>query len=76
MFKRYVGTSAFYPNDLALLQRVFDEICADGNHDASSGDAEIIASTLLQLFQDGMTDEAALLAEMRSRQRDFIRHTG
>lgn len=76
MIKHHLGDTAFYPDAIALLQRVFDEICADGCHDAGSADAQIIASTLIRMFKCGVTDEVALLAEMRSRQQDFMRHTG
>ena len=76
MIQTYLRRGTFYPNDLAMLQRVFDEVCADGNHAGDGVDAEIIASTLLSLFQCGTTDEATLLTKMRSRQPDFIRNTG
>jgi hypothetical protein len=65
-----------YPNDLAMLQRVFDELSADGGHDVASLDAEMIAAALLGLFQDGVTEEAALLAKIRSRRRDCMRLAG
>lgn len=64
-----------YPCDLAMLQRVFDEIRADGCHDAAV-DVEMLAAALLGLFQNGVTDEAALLAKMRSRQRIYLLRTG
>ena len=65
-----------YPCNLVMLQRVFDEICADGCHDAASLDAEMLAAALLGLFQNGMTNEAELLAEMRSRQQVYLLRTG
>ena len=65
-----------YPCDLAMLQRVFNQVCADGGHDAASPEAEILAAALLGLFQNGMTNEAALLAEMRSRQQVYLLRTG
>jgi hypothetical protein len=76
MIDRYLRQSILYPNDLALLQRVFDQVCADGHHDPSSLDAQKIATTLLHLFQCGLLDEPRLLAEIRSRQQDFIKRAG
>lgn len=76
MISLYASNSILYPNDLAMLQRVFDEVCADGCHATNSAEAELIAGTLMNIFQNGTSDEAALLAELRSRQHDFIRKTG
>lgn len=76
MLTRYINHSAFYPADLAVLQRVFDEVCVDGCHETESIDAQSIAAALLTLYQNGMKDEAFLLAEMRARQQDFIKRTG
>ncbi|UVK49703.1 hypothetical protein DBIPINDM_007722 (plasmid) [Mesorhizobium sp. AR02] len=73
MLKRYLPSCTLYPANLALLQRVFDQVCCERAYAAQSLDAEIAATTLLHLFQHGMTNEAALLAEMRRWQQEFIR---
>lgn len=73
MLKRYIANGTLYPTDLALLQRVFDQVCCECAHEAQSLDAEIAATTLLHLFQHGMTNEAALLAEMQRWQQELIR---
>lgn len=80
MFSRYLSgssiQSAIYPEDLTLLQRVFDQICADGNHALASVEGEAIAATLMMLFERGIKDEVNLLAEMRLRQADFMKDAG
>jgi hypothetical protein len=72
----YFQQCVLYPNDLAMLQRVFDEIRADGGHDVASPDAEMLAAALIGLFQNGVAGEAALLAAMRSRQQVHLLRTG
>lgn len=62
--------AVLYPNDLALLQRVFDKCCADGGFTHTSTAAEVEAMAMLHLFQNGVTDEAALLAKMQQRRSD------
>jgi hypothetical protein len=64
------------PEDLAICQHVFDQICADGSRDAASLDAEFIASTVLTMFRSGMREEAELLAKVRSLQDQFIKPNG
>ena len=75
MVNRYSEQCVLYPCELAMLQRVFDEIRADGSHDAAV-DAEMLAAELLGLFQNGLTSEAALLGEMQSRQHVHLLRTG
>lgn len=76
MVSRYLSNSILYPEDLARLQRVFDEVCADGCHATNSVEAQLIAGTLINLFQKGTCDEAMLLAELRLRRQDYILKTG
>lgn len=76
MIKRFLRSSAVYPNDLVMLQRVFDRCCTDGGLTQLSMAAEFEAATLLNLFQNGVTDEDALLVEMHRRQSDNARRAG
>lgn len=76
MVDPYPQQCVLYPCDLAMLQRVLDQVRADGGHDAASPEAEILAAALLGLFQNGLANEAALLAEMRSRQQVYLLRTG
>lgn len=76
MISLYLNNSILYPDDLAMLQRVFGKVCADGCHATNSVEAELIAGTLINLFQNGTSDEAMLLAELRLRRQDYFLKTG
>ncbi|MCF6370135.1 hypothetical protein [Rhizobium halophilum] len=58
------------PQQLAMLQRVFDHVCARSGIAKNTPQAEGLAATLMHLFQQGTTGEARL-AEMLS-EIDFI----
>jgi hypothetical protein len=65
------------PDDLALCQKVFDQICADANWDRGSLDGHLLASTVLTLFQmSPNTVEADLLAVVRLQRNDFEKRAG
>ncbi len=50
------------PEELDLLQRVFDVTCAEAGIGKKSRQAEGLAATLLKLFQSGVRDEQKLQA--------------
>ncbi|WP_051904001.1 hypothetical protein [Neorhizobium vignae] len=58
------------PEELDLLQRVFDLTCTEVGIEKKSRQAEGLAATLLKLFQSGMRDEEEL--ESAVAQIDFI----
>ncbi|MDQ0135060.1 hypothetical protein J2T08_002981 [Neorhizobium galegae] len=58
------------PEELDLLQRVFDVTCAQVGIEKKSRQAEGLAATLLKLFQSGMRDEKEL--ESAVAKIDFI----
>ncbi|RWL23283.1 MAG: hypothetical protein E5X64_38935 [Mesorhizobium sp.] len=63
--------------DLALCQRVFDQICADASLDSTSIEAEALAAMVLSAFQRSPDKtEADLLAAIRSGRNDFEKQTG
>jgi hypothetical protein len=65
------------PEDLALCQRVFDQICADASWDRASIDAEDLAAMVLDAFQlSPNRTEGDLLAAIRSRRNDFEKRAG
>lgn len=59
------------PEDLALCQRVFVQMCADARLDRLSLDAELLAAAILSTFQRMPVGEAELLEAIRSRRADF-----
>jgi len=76
MLRRIPQSEFLGPDDLALCQRVFDQICTDANWDRDCPDSQILASVILAAFQHGTTNEAELLAAMRERRNDFEKRTG
>ena len=60
-------SAGIYPNDLALLKRVFDKLCCDNGYRPDSPEAEATAVRLLGLFQSGWSSEQALLEACQPR---------
>ena len=50
----------FAPEDLQLLQEIYDEVCGARNSDTL--DSEVIASELVQLYELGVREEQELKA--------------
>ncbi|MFN7103503.1 MAG: hypothetical protein ACK4N1_12880 [Pseudorhizobium sp.] len=50
----------FAPEDLQLLQEVYDEVC--GIRNVEKSDSEAIAKELVQLYELGVRDEQQLKA--------------
>ena len=50
----------FGPEDLELLQKLFDEFCEARGYAAKSADAEHTAFLFFTLFQGGIVDEGSL----------------
>lgn len=55
-----------YPEDLELLQQVFDRVCVEYKVKRGSIQAELVAQTAISLFNDGVLEEAALLAGLEA----------
>lgn len=53
-----------HPEELALLQRVFDRACRSNGHAPSSPAAEDTAVRLIVLFRSGVMDEEKLFAAL------------
>lgn len=51
----------FSPEDLQLLQRVFDQLCASKGLEKSTEEAKVLAQRLFVSYRLGVKDEAALL---------------
>ena len=52
------------PEELEILQRVFDRICRDRKCPPESEEAEDLAATIIVLFQNGVLTEHELVAEL------------
>jgi len=65
------------PDNLAMCQRILEQLCIDANLDRTSSGAEELAATVLTVFQlyPGAT-EAELLASIRDRRNDLEKLTG
>jgi hypothetical protein len=63
----HVDHSAIQPEEICLLQRVFDQLCAEANVQTDSLEAETFGVSLIEMFQSGLRDEAMLLARARER---------
>lgn len=50
------------PEDLAVCQRVFDQICAEAKIDRNWDEGEVLAVTVLTFFQHGFAEYDDLLA--------------
>lgn len=64
------------PDDLAICQRVFDQICVDAKLDRASVDGKALASTVLAAFQTGIVEDAELLAAVRAHRANFTKRAG
>ncbi|KQU72392.1 hypothetical protein ASC75_23685 [Aminobacter sp. DSM 101952] len=55
------------PQDVELLQTVFDRVCDERGEDPSSVWANAIARTLIAVYQAGVRDEELLVAVIPGR---------
>ena len=69
---RYLGT-AITPDNLAMLHRVFDEICKETDKKSPAADAD--GRLVVSVFQSGYREEKELIAEIERRKAVRSRHT-
>lgn len=69
MPRRRFNRTRLSPYDLAICERVFDQVCADEHIDPLSRDAEALAMTIVAIFRNITTNERELLEEVRSLRR-------
>jgi hypothetical protein len=70
--RRLFDSEFLHPNELAMCQRVLEKACMEVGLDHNYADGEIVASIVLSLFQVGITDEAALIKQVRIRRDNFL----
>lgn len=66
--QRHLPPSAFYPEDLDVLKRVFDVVCAERGCQPGSPDAEATALLLVNLFESGRKTEEELFEAVQTKQ--------
>jgi len=69
MLRRRFSHTCLSPHDLAICERVFDQVCADELLDPLDPDAEILAVMVVAIFRDVHTSERELLEVVRSRRQ-------
>lgn len=67
MFRSRFG--GIQPEDIDLLQRVFDQLCKEQRLNPRSVDAELMGAALIISYQAGVQDESTLLKIARKRQK-------
>ncbi|MER9233966.1 hypothetical protein NKI56_18000 [Mesorhizobium sp. M0622] len=68
MSRRRFNRTRLSPHDLAICERVFEQVCADEHIDPLSRDAEALAVIIVAIFRN-FTNERELLEEVRSLRR-------
>lgn len=66
--QRHLPPNAFYPEDLDVLKRVFDVVCAERGCQPGSPDAEATALLLVNLFESGRKTEEELFEAVQTTQ--------
>ncbi|GLS30737.1 hypothetical protein SAMN04488498_1298 [Mesorhizobium albiziae] len=66
----------FEPEQLEILQRVFDQACIDRGYPRTGLDAEELASMILRLFHRGIMSEASLTVALDKESRKTPPPTG
>jgi hypothetical protein len=64
------------PHDMAICQRVFDQVCAGENLDPLGREAQVLASMIVGIFRNAHTNERQLLEAVRSRRPSKIANNG
>jgi hypothetical protein len=70
MLRRHFNRTCLCPHDLAICERVFDQVCAEEHLDPLDPDAEILAVMVVAIFRNAHTGERELLEAVRSRRQE------
>ncbi len=57
---RHFTSGIAYPDDLTLLKEIYDDICLQRGFHCGSAAAEDLARATMNLFGQGLTDEAEI----------------
>ncbi|RWB88098.1 MAG: hypothetical protein EOS52_04790 [Mesorhizobium sp.] len=71
MLRQRFNRTCLSPLDLAVCERVFNQVCADERLDPLDPNAEILAEMIVAVFRNARTNERELLEEIRSQRQKF-----
>ncbi|RWA75673.1 hypothetical protein EN836_11645 [Mesorhizobium sp. M1C.F.Ca.ET.193.01.1.1] len=66
MLRQRFNRTCLSPLDLAVCERVFNQLCADEQLDPLDPKAEILAAMVVAVFRNAHTSERELLEAVRS----------
>ncbi|TGP26298.1 MULTISPECIES: hypothetical protein [unclassified Mesorhizobium] len=69
MLRRRFNRTCLSPLDLAVCERVFNQVCADEQLDPLDPDAEILAVLVVAIFRNAHTNERELLEAVKARRQ-------
>ncbi|WP_284278488.1 hypothetical protein [Mesorhizobium huakuii] len=69
MLRRRFNRTCLSPHDLAICERVFEQVCSDENLDPLDPDAETLAVMVVSIFRNAHTSERELLEAVRRSRR-------
>ncbi|RVD61145.1 hypothetical protein EN828_29410 [Mesorhizobium sp. M2D.F.Ca.ET.185.01.1.1] len=75
MLRQRFNRTCLSPLDLAVCERVFNQVCADERLDPLDPNAEILAILVVAIFRNAHTNERELLEAVKSR-RQKVTGTG
>ena len=58
------AAGVFEPEDLGILQRIFDQACKARGYARDSAEAGALAAEIVSLFGNGIVNEGALYTEL------------
>ena len=69
MLRQRFNRTCLSPLDLAVCERVFNQVCADERLDPLDPSAEILAVLVVAIFRNAHTNERELLEAVKSRRQ-------
>lgn len=69
MLPRHFNRTCLSPHDLAICERVFDQVCADEHLDPLDPAAEILTVMVVAIFRNAHTSERELLVAVKSHRQ-------
>ena len=69
MLRQRFNRTCLSPLDLAVCERVFNQVCADERLDPLDPNAEIVAILVVAIFRNAHTNERELLEAVKSRRQ-------